>query len=260
MNVEELLKLMSELASEKNGKDWDEYGLIFGDKEKDVFVLGVTWRPTLKVLKEAAEKKVDLLIVHERLFQPKPETKFFDESILTLSPNDLRKKVLTENNITVLRYHLSWDAALQGNAVTAIKLLGLKNVKSFFIGGVGEITTMTIEKLLELVKQKFGCEKLLVTPFKPGQIVSKIALVPGGANAVIDFMEKAKQNGAEVFISGDVKDSTARYAVELGLILIDAGHYFTENPGVKNLAEILKEKLPEIKVLFFDAGKPWNFK
>src|SRR3990170_3155310 len=61
----------------------------------------------------------------------------------------------------------------------------------------------------------------------------------------------------DVLISGDITDGRARFAQELGLAVIDAGDYWTENPGAKRLVNILRKKLSSIKVLHLDPGKPW---
>lgn len=53
-------------------------------------------------------------------------------------------------------------------------------------------------------------------------------------------MAKAAYMGADAYVTGDVKYHEAQRAAELGLHLIDAGHFATENPVVPVLAEKLK--------------------
>ena len=59
----------------------------------------------------------------------------------------------------------------------------------------------------------------------PGAAVHKIALCSGSGASV---MRSAVRAGADVLVTGDVKYHDAREAQELGIALIDAGHFPTE--------------------------------
>ncbi len=50
---------------------------------------------------------------------------------------------------------------------------------------------------------------------------------------------EAKEAGAQVLVTGDVKYHTAREAVDAGFVLIDAGHGATEAVAVEVLSEVL---------------------
>ena len=54
-----------------------------------------------------------------------------------------------------------------------------------------------------------------------------------------DLAQAALAGGAQVYVTGEVKHSTARWAEASGLCIIDAGHYATENPVVESLVEVL---------------------
>ncbi|MBN2261118.1 MAG: Nif3-like dinuclear metal center hexameric protein [Clostridiales bacterium] len=72
------------------------------------------------------------------------------------------------------------------------------------------------------------------------KMISKVALCTGASS---DFIEIAYQTGADVFITGDLKYHEAQFAKALGLNLIDAGHYETEQYYIQELTEILKIEL-----------------
>lgn len=48
--------------------------------------------------------------------------------------------------------------------------------------------------------------------------------------------------GADTYITGDVKYHEAQHAQELGINIIDAGHFGTELPIVETLAQYLQEE------------------
>ena len=56
------------------------------------------------------------------------------------------------------------------------------------------------------------------------------------------LFEKAMAGGAQVYITGEVKHSSARWAEAAGFCIIDAGHFPTENPMVDALVKMLEEK------------------
>ena len=75
--------------------------------------------------------------------------------------------------------------------------------------------------------------------------VKKVALCGGSGASLITL---ALKHGAHVYITGDIKYHEAQEAESLGLKLIDAGHFATEQPVIQVVADFLKENLPEINV------------
>ena len=61
-------------------------------------------------------------------------------------------------------------------------------------------------------------------------------------------MEDALAAGCDTFVTSDVKYNQFRTAYELGLNLIDAGHFHTENPTMPILAAKLRAAFPEVEV------------
>ena len=53
----------------------------------------------------------------------------------------------------------------------------------------------------------------------------------------ISYLSAAKKAGADVYVTGDMKYHDAQLASELGICVVDAGHFGTEKQIVKALAE-----------------------
>lgn len=71
----------------------------------------------------------------------------------------------------------------------------------------------------------------------PERMISKVACCGGsGASLLFD----AQRQGADLLVTGDIKYHDARNALELGLALVDAGHFATEEVMVAGLAEKLR--------------------
>jgi len=87
--------------------------------------------------------------------------------------------------------------------------------------------------------------------------IQKVAVV-GGAAA--DHWTYALHFGADVFITGEVPHHVSIQAAAAGVNIIAAGHFATENPGMQEMANLLRQTLA-IPVHFFEpesgaAGNP----
>lgn len=120
-------------------------------------------------------------------------------------------------------------------------------------GAIGNIDRMSLSKLLDLIKEKLHVDKLMVYG-KINRDVEKVALCGGsGASFIFDAFKK----GAQVYVTGDIKYHDAQYANELGLTLVDAGHYHTEKiilPVIKNYLE--KEIGNSLSIKVYDKMSP----
>lgn len=119
----------------------------------------------------------------------------------------------------------------------AFEILPLKNTgREFGLGRIGRFKApLTLAQASDFVKNALGLSYVRVVGSLDKEI-SKVALC-GGAGA--EFISKAAFGGADLYITGDLKYHEAQKAVELGMSVIDAGHFGTEIPAVKALAAYL---------------------
>jgi putative NIF3 family GTP cyclohydrolase 1 type 2 len=47
------------------------------------------------------------------------------------------------------------------------------------------------------------------------------------------------------------------YVLDVGVDMIEVGHSVSENIGLRRFSKILKQKYPEVKVVFLECLKPW---
>ena len=100
-----------------------------------------------------------------------------------------------------------------------------------------------MEQFLEAVKSRLGCPGLrYVSAGKPCRSIA----VGGGACA--DFLAEVAAAGCDTFVTSDVKYNGFWDAQDLGLNLIDAGHFYTENPVCAYLAEKIRGQFPDLAV------------
>lgn len=93
----------------------------------------------------------------------------------------------------------------------------------------------------------------------PEKLVRTVAVVGGAADGE---WREAQKAGADVFLTGEVKQHVALEASESGMPVISAGHFATENPGCKVLRDRLSTDIPDIDWHFFEpaigsSGRPF---
>src|SRR5699024_6301482 len=99
----------------------------------------------------------------------------------------------------------------------------LENVnKTLGIGRIGQLSEkMSAQLLCEEIKEKFEMKKLRVSGNVKKQ-VKKVAILGGSDEK---FITEAYKQNADVLITGDITFHQAQEAIELGIVVIDAGHY-----------------------------------
>ena len=70
-----------------------------------------------------------------------------------------------------------------------------------------------------------------------------------GAGASADSLAEARERGVDTLIVGEGTHHSAVQAMEDGIVVIYGGHYATETPGVRALAEDVAGRF----------GVPWTF-
>jgi len=108
---------------------------------------------------------------------------------------------------------------------------------------------LTTGELIEKIKAVLNISDIRLV----GDINKKIKEVAlcGGSGA--SLIKQAVKKGAQVFITGDVKYHEAQEAESLGLSLIDAGHFPTEYPVVKMVADFLRQNLDKKQIEIIES-------
>lgn len=246
--VHDILNFIETLAPTYMKEDWDQVGLNCGRLDKEVHRILVALDPFEAVCREAKAVGADLLVTHHALIW----TPGFVNDLTEQGRNTL---FLIENGISAINAHTNLDCAPGGvNDILAAKL-GLQDIRvidprgtdeegrEFGLLRQGKVAKQPLSQFLSIVKVALGCEGLRYVD--SGKPVQRVA-VAGGACA--GEMAAAVKAGCDTFVTADVKYNQFWDAKALGLNLIDAGHFHTENPVCRYLTQKLREAFPEITV------------
>ena len=254
LTVKDLLKTLDKIASFGLAEEWDNVGLMVGDPNQQIQGILVALDPTEEILAEAKESGADCIITHHPLiFHP-------IKAVYTDQPLGRFLRSALENEISVIGCHTNLDQADGGVNDALASRLGLVESRPLVpaameqgpgdsaaasaagFGRVGRLAqSLTREKFIERLCAFFNLPVLRVAGRLPAEIAT--VAVCGGSGS--ELAETAYACGAQVYVTGEVKHSTARWAEAAGFCIVDAGHFATENPVVESLANVLHGILAE---------------
>lgn len=246
--VADILKCIETIAPPYMKESWDNVGLNCGRKDREVTKILVALDPFEEACREAKDFGAQLLVTHHALiWKPGFVTDQNSQGENTL--------FLIENGIAHINAHTNLDFAPGGVNDVLAQTLGLQEItvinpvgtdaegRPYGLLRSGTVEEQVLPVFLESVKKNLGCDGLRYVD--GGKPVRKVAV---GGGACSDFMTEALAAGCDTFVTSDCKYNQFRTAYELGLNLIDAGHFHTENPVVAVLAAKIAAAFPEIQV------------
>ena len=241
--VEDILEFLEALAPRAMKMDWDNVGLLCGSRSAEVTKLLVALDPFEGVCREALDTGAQLIVTHHPLIFQAPRA-ITDDTALGRSV-----MLLCRNGISAINAHTNLDQVPGGVNDVLAQTLGLQNVRiinetdGYGLLRCGEVPEQPLDAFLATVKQQLGCDGMRYV--NSGKPVHKVAV--GGGACAGELMD-AHLAGCDTFVTSDVKYNQFWDARDLGINLIDAGHFQTENPVVAVLAEKLTAAFPEIRV------------
>ena len=229
-------------------ESWDRVGLNCGHLSAPVTKVLVALDPFGDVCREAKDWGAQMIVTHHTLL--------WDAGFVTDETEQGRNALfLIENGIACYNAHTNLDLAPDGVNDVLAKTLGLSEIRIIAPTGAdadgrewgllrsGFVPEQSLEAFLPYVKEKLGCPGLrYVCGGKP---VHKVAV---GGGACADEMGIAVKAGCDTLVTSDIKYNDFWDAKALGLTLIDAGHFYTENPVCALLADTLRSQFPSLEV------------
>lgn len=257
--VKEIIEVMETLAPTFLKEDFDNVGLMVGDREKEVKKVLVALDCTLKVVQEAKDNNVDLIITHHPLIFRRPN------NITTDTLQGKKIIELIKNDISLYSSHTNLDSAKKGLNDSIPGLLGydtseiLETNKRDSEAGLGRLVTLeeatTLEDIINKVKATFNINNLRVVKGKDE--VNKIAIINGSGQ---DFIGRAISKGADCIITGDTTYHFASDYKEMGINIIDAGHFASEQIVFFNVMKNIIDKFKDVEFILSKVEEdPYTF-
>lgn len=244
--VQDIIAPIEAIAPKELQESYDNVGLQCGGMQQEVSRVLTCIDITEAVVDEAIAQGCQMIVSHHPLIfrgvkNLVPEQSYIHRTLVKAIKND----------IALYCAHTNLDNAVGGVNYKMAEVLGMTDVEPMSEGGViGNLAkSLSPIEFIKTVKEKFQAERVCSNL---GEYINKeikrVALC-GGSGA--EFIADAASLGADAFLTGEIKYHD--YFDHATLLLVEAGHYETEQYTKHLLREIITKQVSEVEVLISEV-------
>jgi len=246
VRLEDIADIIEEKAPLSTQESWDNSGwqIRLDDGENaGISKILVALELNREVAEEAVSQGAELIVCHHPLIFG--GLKSVDDKSVTgnIIAGLIRK------GISVYATHTPFDKCSGGNNDYLAGLLGLTDAglipgdeSGICRMGMADGTVSAGEMTARFAEKTGQDIRFFRLAGKMEQPVKQVGICTGSG---AEFLDIAAAAGCDLFITGDVKYHTAHHALELGIGLLDLGHYGSEQIFTENMAGLLKRELAQ---------------
>ena len=241
MKINDVLNAVNELAPFDSACEWDNCGLMCGDRYADLTNALVTLDADMHALEQAKSNGCTLVISHHPLI--------FD-GLRSVTADTPVYRFIREG-IAVISAHTCLDAAKDGINDLLAAYAGIQNPEPLMMDGCalgryGCVSAEEPELYIDMLKENLPSCRADCVISRP---IERAAVVSGSGGSALPLLSRY---GCDTLITGEAKHNHFVYAENNGLNLLTFGHFETENIIVNPLAKRLSEMLPDINFVISD--------
>lgn len=224
--------------------EWDNVGLLVGDNDKEIKKVLIALDNDERVTDEAISISADMIITHHPIM-------FSPINRLTEDNHEQRMlRRMCESSICHYAAHTNMDCARGGLNDYLAEKLGIVDAcvidetsDGAGFGRMGNVEETTLSAMIELCEDKLSLDDVRYV----GELDKPIRKVAVNSGSGSDILGKCASLGADLLITGDLKYTPAREAYDLGIAVIDAGHYGTEVIFTEFIKDYLEKKFTDVE-------------
>lgn len=237
LTVQMVYDFIHERAPFDQQEPYDNAGLLVGDPRWEVQGIHVALDVTDAVITEAIDRGANLIITHHPLMFSARKR---------LVETDYEAQLLCRmirHRIALIAVHTNLDRAPGGINDVLASVCGLRDVTGEGFVRVGALAEpMTARQLAdELSHRLHTVVRLMGAEDAP---VTRLGMCSGSGG---EEWSAAAQLGANAFLTGECKHHIALEAAASGVVMLEAGHFATELPGIFALADALQIHLNAVQ-------------
>lgn len=230
LTVQQVYDFINKRAPFETQLAFDNSGLLVGHPDKAVTGIHFALDVTNKVIDEAVSNGANLIVTHHpMMFSP----------IKRLVETDHQAHLLCRmirEGISLISAHTNLDQAPGGINDVLAQRIGLTDIVGEGFVRVGTLSSpMTAGKLAMTIGEALG--DVVRVMGDPSAMITKVGMCSGSG---ADEWPAAAAMGAQAFLTGEAKHHIALEASDAGVVILEAGHHATEEPGIFALADALQ--------------------
>jgi dinuclear metal center YbgI/SA1388 family protein len=260
MLLETLIEKFDAVAPEAIAQEWDNVGLLVGDRAQDIRRVFIALDADEQAIAEAKAAGAQLLLTHHpMIFSPL-------KRINTDRFLGARVVELLRSGMSYYAMHTNFDAAQMGVLCAKRMELPIQGEppladeltyegRTYGIGVIGSYgSPIALGALAERVKEQFGLDYVKVFG-DTGMKITRMAICPGSGKSTID---DAIEKGAQVLLTGDIDHHSGLDAKSQNLAIIDAGHYGLEHIFIEYMKNYIRENISEVEAVAQKKRMPYQ--
>lgn len=250
--IAEIIERLERIAPVALAEEWDNVGLLVGDRTRDARRVMTCLTLTDATADEAVDERVDLVVVHHPL------------------PFHALKRITTDTHsgrllwrligvhASVYSAHTAFDSAAAGINQQLAAALALDEVRPIVessaaaaegaavgAGRCGRLAAPApLGGLAARLKTLLNVSAVQIVG-SPDRAIERVAVACGSAG---EFLAPAHAAGCDCLVTGETRFHTCLEAEGLGVALALVGHYASERFALDALAQSLARELPAVDV------------
>jgi dinuclear metal center YbgI/SA1388 family protein len=250
--IASLINTLNQWAPFDTQMDYDNAGLLIGDENAAISGILSCLDITDEVIDEAIEIGANVIVAHHPLIFRKLRSIRYENEEGRL----IRK--LIKHDLHHIAVHTNLDAAQDGVSFLLAEQLGLRELtileqhekatqkyqRPIGFGMVGELAeALDQSAFLDHIARKLGTNAVRFSGNHKGT-VKRVAVCGGTA---VSLLPQAIANQVDAFVTADIKYHEY-FHHQANFLLVDAGHYETEQAIIRGIQQYLTAHFPEIAV------------
>jgi dinuclear metal center YbgI/SA1388 family protein len=248
VKVADLVGAMEAIAPARFAASWDNVGLLVGDPAAPLRCVLLAIDCTADVVAEAVAMRADAVVAyHPPIFEPRRRF------VAGMAAFDLARR-----GVAVYSPHTALDAAEGGTNDVLADALGMTGraplqplvfpeagaIGAAGFGRVGGVERAPLAAIVARVKRALGLAHVLVAgPLD--RVVGRAAVCAGSGG---ELLGPAIDQGAEVFVTGELRHHDVLRALGAGVAVVCTLHSASERCALVTLEERLASRLPGVTV------------
>ncbi len=227
--VKDIYNFIDSIAPFESQEEWDNSGLLVGNENNEVTSILFALDATTDIVEQAIEYGADLVVTHHPVIF-KPVSNVLNDSIIYK---------LINNGISIICAHTNYDKAVGGVNDILCNTIGLNSYIKIddTCLNIGKYDSpVSVDAFINTVKRTLDCT---VRYNKINKKIRNIAVCSGSG---CDYLDMAKEFDCDALLTGDASHHAFLDANEMGMLLVAAGHFETENISIMPLAEKIKRE------------------
>jgi GTP cyclohydrolase I len=218
---------------------WDNCGIQIGEPHRMVTSVAFSLDPTPMTVRFARENSCQLLVTHHPVIL---------EPLLRILPDSLPGRTLLKAasaGIDILSLHTNLDAAPGGLNDRLAAVLGLQEVVTPLPARCARMGLLRTPVSVTALARRLANDLSLsgVRIIAEAERVVRTVFCASGSG--MGYLADAIRLGADVIVTGDVKYHSAREAAEMGVAVIDAGHFGLEKIAVQLMTDSFRTEFEQ---------------